>query len=933
MPYSLHEILRRLFVPEVQEKKETVRTARRQQQRAESELRESEQHFADLVAGVRDYAVFLLDNEGKVATWNTGAEHIKGYRADEIIGQHFSRFYPKEAVASGWPDHELEVATATGRFEDAGWRVRKDGSRFWASVVITALRDPRGNRRGFLKITRDLTERMQAEEKLRLSEERFRLLVEGVNDYAIFSLDSEGRVTTWNSGAERIKGYTADEIIGRHFAIFYPQEAVDRGWPEEELHRAAAEGRIEDEGWRVRKDGSRFWADVTITALRDKTGALKGFAKVTRDMTDRREAEENARRLLSEEAARKTAERYAHQVELQREQLRVTLASIGDAVIATDEKGHVTFLNPIAERLTGWSLLEASGEPLERVFPIINEDSRKPVENPVQTVFREKRVVGIANHTALVTKDGREVPVEDSAAPIMTQSGSISGTVLVFRDVTEKRRSTEARNRLAAIIESSDDAIIGNSLDGIITTWNRGAQRLYGYTPEEIVGKPLSLLVPADHPDEVPAILEQIGRGKFIEHFETARVRKDGSRLDVSLSISPIRDSEGAIIGASKIARDITDRKEEDRRKNEFLALLAHELRNPLAPLRNGLQVMRLAADDRQALETAWNMMERQLQHLVRLVDDLLDVSRISRGKLELRKERLSLASVVADAQEVCGALAREQDQELNVRLPDEPLYVDADKTRLVQALCNLLSNSVKYSEPGGEIWLTVEREANQAVVRVKDNGIGIPSEKLATIFDLFTQADRSLEKSQGGLGVGLTIVRRLVEMHGGSVEAYSEGRGKGSEFVIRLPIVLSVVQEPPPTDAAEKPATPARRRVLVVDDNVDAASSMAMMLKLMGNEVRMAHDGIEAVEAASEYRPDVILLDIGMPRMNGHDACRRIREQPWGRAPFIVALTGWGQEDDKRRSREAGFDSHLVKPIEPAVLQKLLAALKAETA
>ena len=932
MPHLLNELLRRLF-PDSQENQAVVRASPEVQPLVEEVVRQGEAEFAKLVSGVRDYAVFLLDKDGNIATWNQGAERIKGYRAEEIIGQHFSRFYPKEIALSGWPDHELEVARATGRFEEEGWRVRKDGSRFWASVVITALRDPQGDTRGFLKITRDVTDRKHAEEKLRLSEERFRLLVEGVKDYAIFSLDSTGHVATWNAGAQRIKGYAADEIIGQHFSAFYPQEAIDRGWPEEELRRAAADGRIEDEGWRLRKDGSRFWANVVITALRDDTGALKGFAKVTRDLTEHREAEENARRLVAEEAARKAAERYAHEIELQREQLRVTLSSIGDAVIVTDEKGNVTFLNPVAERLTGWPIHEAAGKRLQDVFRIINEDSRQTVENPIETVFREKRIVGLANHTALVARDGREIPIEDSAAPIAAQGGKISGAILVFRDVTEQRRSMEARNRLAAIVESSDDAIIGNGLDGIITSWNRGAQRLYGYTADEIVGKPLSLLVPPDHPDEVPTMMEQVGHGEYIEHFETVRVRKDGTHLDVSLSISPIRDSEGKIIGASKIARDITARKQEDRRKNEFLALLAHELRNPLAPLRNGLQIMRLSSDDRDAVQTARNMMERQLEHLVRLVDDLLDVSRISRGKLELRKERLSLASVVENALEVCGALAREHDQELTVALPDEPLYVDADKTRLVQALCNLLSNSVKYSERGGQIWLSVEREDDQAVIRVKDNGIGIPPENLPTIFELFTQVDRSLEKSQGGLGVGLTIVKRLVEMHGGSVQAHSEGAGQGSEFIVRLPIAMTVVNEQRRIDEPETLSKPPRRRVLVVDDNADAASSLAMILKLTGNEVRTAHDGVEAVQAADEYRPDVILLDIGMPRMNGYDACRHIREKAWGRQPFIVALTGWGQEDDKQRSREAGFDSHLVKPVEPAALQKLLSSNTAETA
>jgi PAS domain S-box-containing protein len=893
----------------------------------------SEQQFEQLVAGVRDYAIFLLDRDGNVLTWNTGAERIKGYRPEEIIGGHFSRFYPKEAVLAGWPAHELEVATATGRFEDEGWRVRKDGTRFWANVVITALRDEAGAVTGFLKITRNLTDRKLAEEKLRLSEERFRLMVENVKDYAIFMLDPRGRVATWNAGAQRLKGYAADEIIGEHFSRFYPEDAVARGWPDEELRRATAEGRIEDEGWRVRKDGSRFWANVVITAVHDEAGVLRGFAKVTRDLTARRLAEENDRRLLQEEAARKAAEEAAREIERQRQQLHVTLSSIGDAVIVTDADGTVTFLNPVAAALTGWETGEAAGQPLEQVFRIINEETRQTVENPVGGVIRDGHTVGLANHTVLIARDGREFPVEDSASPIRVADGSVSGAVLVFRDVTETRRATDARLRLAAIVESSDDAIISQSLDGTIVSWNKGAERLFGYTTGEIVGRPLSVLVPTDHPDELPELLERIKLGQTIEHFETQRVCKDGRRLDVSLTLSPIRNAAGKIIGASKIARDVTARKEEERRKDEFLALLAHELRNPLAPLRNALQVLRLAGNDARTAEMARALMERQLQHMVRLVDDLLDVSRISQGKLRLRKERVTLAAVVEAARETCEPLADGQRNRVTVTLPDEPLYVDGDKTRLAQAVCNLMTNAVKYSDPGSPIRLTVDREANEAVIRVKDQGVGIPADMLPRVFDLFTQVDRTLEKSQGGLGIGLTIVKRLAEMHGGSVEAHSEGPGKGSEFVIRLPVVRAAAPDRLAEDGAAPDRPLTRRRILVVDDNTDAAGSLAMVLQMMGNEVRTARDGLEGVAAAEEFTPDVVLLDIGMPRLNGYDACRRIRELPRGKGAVIVALTGWGQDEDKRRSREAGFDGHLVKPVEPAALEKLLADLKASPA
>jgi PAS domain S-box-containing protein len=933
---SMWEFVKKRFARRLGDRlrrRKSVQTVDGRQEVVAYRLRHSELQFSQLVSGVRDYAVFLLDRQGNVATWNAGAERIKGYQAEDIIGEHFSRFYPKEAVTAGWPDYELSQAAETGRFEDEGWRIRKDGSRFWANVVITAVRGEDGTLEGFLKITRDLTDRKRAEEKLRLSEERFRLMIDGVQDYAIFMLDPEGRVATWNSGAERIKGYKAEEIIGEHFSKFYPEDALQQDWPAEELRRAAAEGRFEDEGWRVRKDGSTFWANVVITALHDETGALRGFSKITQDLTQRREAEENARRLLEAETARKAAEASAQKLQEAREQerrqhsqLEVTLRSIGDAVIVTDTEGRVTFMNPVAVDLTGWPASEGVGQPLEEVFRIVNEYTRKPVENPVTLVLRRGTVVGLANHTILIARDGREIPIDDSGAPVRGEDGTIAGVVLVFRDVTQERKAAEARQLLASIVESSDDAIIGHDLDGTIISWNRGAERLYGYTPEEIIGQPLSLLAPPDHEDEVPHLLEQIRQGRRVEHLETERMCKDGSRVFVSLTVSPIRNAEGEVVGSSKIARDITARREEDRHKTEFLALLAHELRNPLAALRSGLEVQRHSGPDEHAGQQLHEIMERQVQHLVRLVDDLLDVSRISRGALELRPRTLTLKEAVDQALETCRGLLSEQEQELTVRIPEEPLYVHADSTRLAQAICNLLSNASKYSDRGTSILLSVEREADEAVIRVKDAGIGIPAENLNEIFDMFTQADRSLEKAQSGLGVGLAVVKRLIEMHGGSISAHSEGPGRGSEFIIRLPLVAPPDDEPQQQNGEKQHKPSGRRhRILVVDDNQDAASMLARILNLMGHEVVTAHDGEEALETAERFRPDVALLDIGMPKLNGYDACRRMRQQPWGPGMTIVALTGWGQHEDKLRSSEAGFDHHLVKPVAPEALIELL--------
>jgi signal transduction histidine kinase/ActR/RegA family two-component response regulator len=414
-------------------------------------------------------------------------------------------------------------------------------------------------------------------------------------------------------------------------------------------------------------------------------------------------------------------------------------------------------------------------------------------------------------------------------------------------------------------------------------------------------------------------------------------VRRDGRNLGL-LQVSDKADGgdfteedEAVLVQLALIAsvaienaRLYEELREGDRRKDEFLALLAHELRNPLAPLRNALQIMRLSGDG-EGEANVRDMMERQVRQMVRLVDDLLDVSRITRGKLELRKERVELATVMQTAVEIARPLIEAGGHELTVTLPKQPVHVDGDLTRLAQVFSNLLNNAAKYNEPGGHIRLTAERQGSDAVVTVKDTGVGIPADMLPKLFEMFTQVDRSLERSQGGLGLGLNIVRRLVEMHGGSVEAHSDGHGKGSEFVVRLPVVFVQTAQAQPA-CGECHGTPAGPcKVLVVDDNVDSATSLGLMLRLMGHDSRTAHDGLQAVDVAGSYRPDVVLLDIGLPKLNGYDVARRIREQPWGKEMKLVALTGWGQDEDKRQAKEAGFDHHMVKPVDPAALEKLL--------
>lgn len=361
--------------------------------------------------------------------------------------------------------------------------------------------------------------------------------------------------------------------------------------------------------------------------------------------------------------------------------------------------------------------------------------------------------------------------------------------------------------------------------------------------------------------------------------------------------------------------------------RDQFLAVLSHELRNPLATVSTGLQVLKLVGEDPAPAKVAMGMMERQLNQIVRLVDDLLEVSRISTGKLELRKACVDLASILSDAVEASRLLIDTEGHSLKYTPPTEPILLDADATRLGQVFLNLLNNAAKYSERGGTIWLSVAREDNEVVVRVRDTGIGIPADKLSHIFEVFVQVDRDWQRAQGGLGIGLALVKEFVGLHGGRVEVFSDGPGKGSEFVVRLPVVLAASREVAPRVEVLQPIR-VSRRVLLVDDNRDASDSLAMMLELMGHEVRTADDGESGVAAAIAFLPQLVLMDIGMPRMNGYEAARRIRVEMVENPPFLVALTGWGSDADRQRTQEAGFDRHLVKPVDPNVLERLLAEL-----
>jgi PAS domain S-box-containing protein len=529
-------------------------------------------------------------------------------------------------------------------------------------------------------------------------------------------------------------------------------------------------------------------------------------------------------------------------------------------------------------------------------------------------------------------KDGsRKSVLIDSS--VLWDQGRFVHTQCFTRDVTAHKGAQETRALLAAIVEATDDAVVSKTLEGTITSWNAGAERLFGYSAREAVGRPIDLVIPPDRLDEERDILRRLRRGERIDHFETVRRAKDGRLLEVSLTISPLRNASGQVVGASKIARDITDRKrleaereENSRRKDEFIAILAHELRNPLSPVRNAARLLKLKGATDPDLRRPVEIVERQVAQMSRLIDDLLDVSRISRGTLELRRERVSCREVVDAVLDACRDEIQAKGHDLRVSMPAEPIELEADQERLVQLLCNLLGNAAKYTPMGGRLELTVAVVSRSTLeVTVKDNGIGIPPGKHTEIFDLFARVDHSLER-QGGLGIGLTLARQLAELHGGTIEALSEGVGHGSEFILRLPVVA------PPFSAAAPPAEPRppcpSLRIVVADDNPDTVESLTLLLELAGHNVHKAFDGEAALSAVEHVLPQVALIDIGMPKANGYQVARRIREQAWGRGVYLVAVTGWGQQADKHRALEAGFDEHLVKPVPPDTLNQLLATI-----
>lgn len=762
-----------------------------ERRQTEERLRDSEQRFARFMQHLPGLA-WIKDTQGRYVYANDAAERAFRTRRADLYGRTDEEIFPPETAAQ-FREHDRRALVGGAGVQVVETLEHDDGVLHHSLVSKFSIPGPDGVAALVGGIAIDITDRMRAEEGLRRSEERLRLIVESATDYAIFTLGLDGKIASWNSGARNLLGYEEAEIVGREGSVMFIQEDVVRGVPEREIRKALEQGRAENERWHVRKDGTLFWASGLLMPMRDG-GEAVGLLKIMRDTTEQKRTEQ--------------------ELQVSRERL--------DFVVNSSEVG-----------------LWYCDLPFDRLV------------------------------------------------------------------------------------------------------WNTKCKEHFGLPPDaEVTIGTFYERLHADHREATRRAIERSieGRSQYDTEFRT--VDAQGRVRWIRAIGQPFYDVEGTPLRFDGITVDVTERirqeealREADRRKDEFLATLAHELRNPLAPIRAALHLMARHDGAGAEYEEERAMAERQVVHLARLVDDLMDVARISKGKIDLRREVVDLATAVNQAVQTARPLIEERRHHLSVSLPEAPIRLEADPTRLEQVFWNLLNNAAKYTDPGGEISLTVEQEDGRVAVRVRDTGIGIEPAMVPRLFQMFVQVGEHRGHAQGGLGIGLGLVKSLVEMHGGSIEAHSAGPGTGSEFVVWLPTIPASAPgraEPGRSGGSGASQPLPRRRILVADDNADAANSLGKLLsRFYGQDVRVAHDGPSALEVAREFRPEFALLDIGMPGMDGYEVARRLREMPEAEGAVLVALTGWGQDSDRQRSAQAGFDRHLVKPVEPEALRGLLADLK----
>jgi PAS domain S-box-containing protein len=779
-------------------------------------------------------------------------------------------------------------------------------------------------------IFRDITERRRVEKDRAL----LAGIVESSQD-AIISKSLDGIIKSWNAAAEHMYEYSAGEAIGQPITIIVPEEKL-----EEEhmiLERLRQGERIEHfETVRLTKSGTPLDVSLTVSPVRDSAGHIIGASKTARDITERKKVEEAL-----------------HQ---HREFLRVTLSSIGDGVITTDTDGVITFLNPVAESLTGWTQEEAKGKSLEKVFKVQTEQTRQLVENPALRAMKKGIVVGLANHSVLIAKDGTEIPIDDSGAPITGSDGRILGAVLIFRDVTERRRAEESLRQQAALLDLSGEAIFAWELDGPIVYWNRGAEALYGFTREQAVGQNshhlLNTIRPLDFDDFRAQILQQ----KEIT-TELAHTARDGRTVRVEsrqqLVLGP--DERHLVLETN---RDITQRKrvEEDRlrllaservargqaeaasrAKDEFVAMVSHELRAPLNSILGWTQLLRTGKFDASETAHALETVEHSAKAQAQLIEDLMDISRVITGKLVLNVVPVELGRVVDSAVDSIRSAADAKQIKVAVHLDPRGSWVSGDPSRLQQIIWNLVSNAVKFTPARGRVEVTVERVDSQHQITISDSGPGIDAEFLPFVFDRFTQASMTSERRYGGLGLGLAIVKNLVELHGGTARADSSGDGKGATFKVAFP-ATEVYEEPHDLRRLQPIAEDANAleglRIMIVDDERDTRDLLTLMLSGYGADIRACASAAEALRTIEQWRPAVLVSDIGMRDEDGYSLIKQLRSrgpEQGGDIP-AVALTGYARSEDRTRALSAGFQMHVPKPVEATELMMVIASLTGRT-
>lgn len=931
-------------------------------ERAEAALRDSEERLRLAIVG-SDLGTWHWDLRTGAMEWSERCLAIFGIplRTAMTYETFLGALHPADRARA---DEAVRSALQDG----AEYRIEcrtvwPDGSEHWTVSLGRAYIDADGAATRMEGIAYDITARKRVEMALQESERNYRALTTATSEVA-FRMSADWSTMLPLDGRDLVA--TSDAALANWAWLHENIPTDEHPRVRQAINEAVGQKALFELEHRVlRPDGSVGWTLSRAVPILDANGAITSWFGTASNITDRQNAQDslrasdarNAFLVMLTDTLRPLSDPVMIQVEASRvlgERLganRVAYFEVhGDDFIVqrdyTSATPSIVGSHPIAS--FGPAILAAYRTGRTATEPDVNVLPLTPSEMAAYASLQIRAYVGVPLIKAGRFVAGLAVHTDSvrtwTPAEIAMAEDTAERTWAAVERVRAEDALRESEARLSGILRHSPAGIVETDAHGAMTLVNPCWCEMLGHAEAELLGR---TILDFTHPASVDATetaFRRLASGGPDIVIELDYCRKDGSVLHAQSHVTAVRSLAGEFLGMIAVVLDISARlraeaelrrlaanlSEVDRRKDVFLATLAHELRNPLAPIRNGLHIMELAHADAERVEKTRSMMERQVEHMTRLIDDLMDVSRISLGKIQLRKATMLLADAVQSAVESSRALIEVQGHELVVDVPPAPIYVEGDVARLSQVIVNLLNNAAKYTGRGGRIRLAVEQQEIDAVVSVEDNGDGIAADQLSHVFDMFTQIDGSLEKSQGGLGLGLYIVKRLVELHDGSITVESGGCGAGSRFVVRLPAALAQAANGPVDHNRGPRGTPARRRILVVDDNHDVATSLAELLHVMGNNTKTAFDGEQALIMAEAFRPDVIVMDIGMPNMNGYDTCRRIRGEPWGQNIVIIAQSGWGQEDQLRMSQEAGFTSHLVKPVDPAVLETLLADLPA---